>query len=537
VAREAAEVTTEGMLDWSTMHPRRDEYDFRSFDALIQFAATHNQTVHGHALVSPDDLPSWLDAVARRRELRDILTAHITTLVHRHRGQIAAWTVVDRPLSDTGGRRRSLWQVRLGPSYVRNAFRAAASADPNAKLYLADYDIVGENPNKTTRFYRLVRELRDSGVPVHGVKVQLRPAVRIGPDGVPFASWSPDTVRRHLGRLRDLGLDIAITVEVRLPEHAGSDVLEVQARTYAEATRIAQQVTAVRSMTIWGASDGLSSVSELFPGTTAATPFTSDLAPKPAYHALRRVLLDSAPVPRPHPGGAPSAVRQALATTPAVAPQSTAAEPVTIEELTLGGRDLSAALATRGRIAAPPIATARPIELFGLPDLQQIDIETGTDTAEFYQLVVALREASIARNRTVALVERADGRRYVVTLGRHGGYLNPAAPDSPAWQYLLEAYRELGESIGSPPPFIRVLVHSEAHRPERTQPALADQELLRQAPGQASAVLVRREGAPIRYRVATKDAPLDARNLRAGSRLPRRVRSQPPRSGPGTGHS
>ena len=537
VAREAAEVTTEGMLGWSTMHPRRDEYDFRSFDALIQFAATHNQTVHGHALVSPDDLPSWLDADTRRRELRDILTAHITTLVHRYRGQIAAWTVVDRPLSDTGGRRRSLWQVRLGPSYVRNAFRAAASADPDAKLYLADYDIVGENPNKTTRFYRLVRELRDSGVPVHGVEVQLRPAVRIGPDGVPFASWSPDTVRRHLGRLRDLGLDIAITVEVRLPEHAGSDVLEVQARTYAEATRIAQQVTAVRSMTIWGASDGLSSVSEHFPGTTAATPFTSDLAPKPAYHALRQVLLDSAPVPGPPPGGAPSAVRQALATTPAVAPQSTAAERVTIEELTLGGRDLSAAPATPGRIAAPPIATARPIELFGLPDLQQIDIETGTDTAEFYQLVVALREASIARNRTLALVERADGRRYVVTLGRHGGYLNPAAPDSPAWQYLLEAYRELGESIGSPPPFIRVLVHSEAHRPERTQPALADQELLLQAPGQASAVLVRREGAPIRYRVAAKEAPLDPGDLRVGSRLRRRVRFRPPTSGPGTGQS
>ena len=190
-------------------------------------------TVHGHALVSPDDLPSWLNAATQRRELRDILTAHVTTLVHRHRGQIAAWTVVDRPLSDTGGRRRSLWQVRLGPSHIRNAFQAAASADPNAKLYLADYDIAGENPAKTTRFYRLVRELRDSGVPVHGVEVQLRPAVRIGPDGMPFASWSPDTVRRHLGRLRDLGLDIAITVEVRLPEQAGPDVLEVQARTYA----------------------------------------------------------------------------------------------------------------------------------------------------------------------------------------------------------------------------------------------------------------------------------------------------------------
>ena len=235
-------------------------------------------------------------------------------------------------------------------------------------------------------------------------------------------------------------------------------------------------------MTIWGASDGLSSVSERFPGTTAATPFTSDLAPKPAYHAMRQVLLDSAPVPGPPPGGTPSAVRQALATTPAVAPQSTAAEPVTIEELTLGGRDLPAAPAAPGRVAVPPIATARPIELFGLPDLQQIDIEAGTDTAEFYQLIVALREASIARNRTVALVERADGRRYVVTLGRRGGYLNPAAPDSPAWQHSPR---------GVPPAGRKHLVATAVHQgagaqrsasAEGTQPALADQELLRPGP-------------------------------------------------------
>ena len=501
VAREASEVTTEDALAWSTVRPDEQHLVLDKLEGVVSFARQHGLPVHAHALISPDDLPEWLMTGGHSPpELASILRGHVTDLVAAYRDRIRRWTVVDQALSDTGALRNSLWRVRLGRHYISDAFHAAAAADPSAVLYLTDHDVAGENPEKTEQFFQLVSTLRRESAPLHGVGVQLRLAVRAGPDGVPFVDWSPAAVRVNLRRLAAMGLDVAIAgVDVRLPAQPSAADLSVQAEAYAEVVRIGQDVEAVRSLTIWGVSDRYSSASSRFPGTGSATPFRADLTPKPALAAMLEALrMDTQ---------TPSRIRSALATTPANLSALSA-----VEELTLAV-PLAGVPAPPPSTAVPVLATALPTDIAGLPDLQSVDFEHGTESSAFAEVVRLVRDESVRLERLVAVLERTDGRRFVAALGRRAGALNPPSEDSPGGGRQRAAYAALGLT-GEQPPFVKVLMYSGAHLAGADRPSETSLDLLMRTPGQDSAILVRRDGPPLRYRIEATAAPLDAADLR-----------------------
>ena len=58
----------------------------------------------------------------------------------------------------------------IGPEYIEMAFRWAHEADPGALLFYNDYRET--DPVKRGKILRLVRELKQKGVPIHGVGMQ-----------------------------------------------------------------------------------------------------------------------------------------------------------------------------------------------------------------------------------------------------------------------------------------------------------------------------------------------------------------------------
>ena len=167
-------------MKWEALEPEPGVYDYAAADRLVQFARANNQKVRGHMLVWHNQNPAWLTEDAYTpAQLREILRKHVIETARHFRGKIWHWDVVNEIFNDDGTWRDTIWYRNLGPGYVADAFRWAHRADPNARLYLNDYNNEGLSP-KSDAYYALVKQLKAEGVPVQGYGVQGHLAVQYG---------------------------------------------------------------------------------------------------------------------------------------------------------------------------------------------------------------------------------------------------------------------------------------------------------------------------------------------------------------------
>ena len=275
-------LTPENEMKWDVVEPQRGGFDFSAPDAIANFAVEHGQTVHGHTLAWHQQNPAWLTAGGfTRPELIDILTNHIATVVGRYRGVVSMWDVVNEAIGDNALVRPSVWTTGIGADAYDLAFFAARAADPNAKLYINDYNIEGPS-SKSDALYALVSGMVTRGVPVDGVGFQTHRT--LGSINVPG-------LRSQFDRYAALGLDVAITeLDVRIPVPATATDLAAQAATYAVARDACLAAPNCRSITTWGFTDKHSWIPYFFTGLGAALPWDASLAPKPAYDVIAPLL-------------------------------------------------------------------------------------------------------------------------------------------------------------------------------------------------------------------------------------------------------
>ena len=280
--RECSVLTPENDMKWGPIHPTPDGYDFSRADAIVQFARSHGMAVHGHTLVWHNQNPQWLAPAAVAREAAmGILREHIAAVAGRYADTAAIWDVVNEAVADDGTLRRTLWLERIGPDYLDIAFRAAAEAAPHAKLVYNDYAAEALNP-KSDGIYRLLRELLDSGVPLHGVGFQCH----LTDQGVDLERFA-----QNLRRFADLGLELYVTeMDVRLPLPTTPELLERQAAIYRGVLETCLTFPSFRGFQTWGITDRHSWIPRRFAGTGAALPFDEQYRPKPAYTALHECL-------------------------------------------------------------------------------------------------------------------------------------------------------------------------------------------------------------------------------------------------------
>lgn len=285
---EFSSLTPENQLKWEYVHPQPDVYAFDAADDIVDYAEEHGMAVRGHTLVWHSQNPAWLENGGYSDdELREILHEHITTVVGRYAGRIDHWDVANEIFDETGSLRteENIWLRELGPGIVADAFRWAHEADPDALLFLNDYDAETVNP-KTDAYLALVEELLAEGVPVHGFGAQAHLSLEHDSPG--------DGLRQNLQRFADLGLATAITeADVRI-ELAGSRAtpadLQRQAAYYTDLVAGCLAVEGCDSITLWGFTDRYSWVPSWFTGMGAATVLTEDYERKPAYDAVAAAL-------------------------------------------------------------------------------------------------------------------------------------------------------------------------------------------------------------------------------------------------------
>lgn len=289
LVREFTTIVPEYEMKFADLHPAPNRYTFAAADELVAFARRHQSSLRGHALIWHRSLPEWLLQGAFPREaLLGVMQEHIRTVVGRYRGQVPIWDVVNEAIADTIDNpqspwRNTLWWRAIGPEYVEAAFRFAHAADPAARLFYNDYGGEGLGP-KSDAIYHMLKLLRDRGVPVHGVGLQMHVDIAAPPD--------PDAVTANIQRLADLGLEVQITeMDVSLKNSMGSfeERFSAQAAIYQQMLQVCLNAPNCTAFVVWGLSDRQSWLRE---ESAEDAPLLFDRAyrPKLAYEALRDLL-------------------------------------------------------------------------------------------------------------------------------------------------------------------------------------------------------------------------------------------------------
>lgn len=289
-------ITPMNALKWASLRYDESKFDFSGADEIIEFAEENGKRLHGHALLWYHANPSWLDQITSPGKLEKLLNEHIETVVGRYAGRIATWDVVNEvvshdPLSE-GKWRAGVWYNALGPKHVDIAFKAAAAADPNAKLFINDYDLQDEGPRVAARqkaILSIVRRLQDKNLPIHGVGMQahLYAERRVG----------RENLAAFVAELKSLGLTVAIT-ELDIIDWKLSADIERRDRGVANTAReylgALTEIAQPEFIATWGLNDRYSWIGETFPrnddGKARPLPFDENWQAKPLFDVIKNFL-------------------------------------------------------------------------------------------------------------------------------------------------------------------------------------------------------------------------------------------------------
>ena len=298
ILQQFSSITPENAMKMGPIHPEENRYNWKAADSIIAFAQTNKLKVRGHTLCWHNQTPSWLfkdaegNAVTKEVLLKR-LKDHITSVVTRYKGKIYAWDVVNEAISDKKDEflRNSMWQQVCGDEYIARAFQWAHDADPDAILFYNDYNEIGAV--KREKIYRLVKCLKDKGIPIGGVGLQGHWAVN---------EPSKEQLDSTLKKFSDLGLKIQITeldISVYPKEHDARERKPEDANTTFSTEREQKQLAVykmcfdlfrkyrnvISGVTFWNISDRHSWLDNFPVQNRKDYPllFDNDLTPKKAY--------------------------------------------------------------------------------------------------------------------------------------------------------------------------------------------------------------------------------------------------------------
>ena len=283
LARHFDYVTAEYEMKWDPVERTPGVYSFAGADAIVAYAEQNGMRVKGHTLLWHGALPDWVKALSPS-DLQAAVEDHIRTVVGRYRGRIAVWDVVNEVVADGGsGLRDTVFLQKLGDGYLELAFRVAHEADPDAILTYNEYGAEGLGA-KSDQVYALVRRLKERGVPIGGVGLQMHVAAQSRPPSADIAA--------NMRRLAELGLVVNISeMDVRIKDVAGdqSTRLTVQRREYQDIVALCVAEPACQAVTFWGFTDLYSWIDTFF-GPDDPLLFDEAYAAKPAFFGVQDAL-------------------------------------------------------------------------------------------------------------------------------------------------------------------------------------------------------------------------------------------------------
>lgn len=278
------------------VQPSRDQWDWSLTDEVLTLALADNQKIIGGPLVYDNaTAPAWLmfdhaDCGAwAPAEVEGILRTYIQTVATRFGKQVAAWEVVNEPLTSGD----NCWRRLLGDHYIDRAFRYAHEADPDAVLMLNEaFGRAGVDRGTADQFLALGKQLKAAGVPIDAVGIQMHLSAEI------LRPTYPQEFQYFLDLARKIGVEVWITemdVYQGPPSHFPNS-LDIQKQIYKTVAQICLQSTLCTRLILWGISDRYTWLAHLS-GNNFIDPqpllFDAQFQKKPAYFGVLDALREA----------------------------------------------------------------------------------------------------------------------------------------------------------------------------------------------------------------------------------------------------
>jgi len=284
LAHEFGQLTPANGQKWMYSEPLPGVFNYTYGSIVPAIAASNHQLLRCHTLVWHSQLPAWVEnGNFTQTSLTAVIERHVTNLVTKFKGRCYAWDVVNEALNEDGTFRDSVFLRVLGQEFIRTAFRAAAKADPHAKLYYNDYNLEGVNAKTESVRENIIKYLRADNLKIDGVGLQSHLIVGQTP--------TLDDQIENLKRFERLSVETAYTeVDIRLDLPQTEEQLAQQKVDYRTAVGACTQVKSCVGITVWDFYDPYSWVPGVFDGQGAATLYFANFTKHPAYYGVVEAL-------------------------------------------------------------------------------------------------------------------------------------------------------------------------------------------------------------------------------------------------------
>jgi GH35 family endo-1,4-beta-xylanase len=269
---------TENALKWHDMERQRGKVNYGVVDTVLAWTEEHDIPLRGHCLFwgIPGRVQNWLKQLDDD-DLRGALKKRATTVARRYRGRFAEFDLNNEMMH------ANYYADRLGPGITKEMANWFKEADPDARLFVNDYDVL--TGKRLEDYIRHIRGLLEQGVPLAGIGVQ---------GHLHGESFDPKALHHALDELAKIGLPIRVT-EFNMPGQRSAfrrrrdlkltaEQEQAKAKALTDYYRICFSHPAVEGILMWGFWEGANWIRQ-------SSLYRRDWTPTPAAQAYRDLVF------------------------------------------------------------------------------------------------------------------------------------------------------------------------------------------------------------------------------------------------------
>ncbi len=225
---------------WSGIEPVHRQLNYAPFENTLSWFNKVGWDMRAHTLLwggnnSTDYhcIPQWVMSLSSSpKAMYDTCKMRVIREVTRYKGMVKEYDVLNEPTH------ANYLQKQVGDSINWNCFKWAHEADPDARLFINDYNII-EWQDQTDNFVALVKKMLQKGAPIIGIGAQCH----IG------SSVDIPNFKKRFDQLGQFGLPIKVTEF----DMAAKSLSQVQyAAEISKMMRLAFSHPAIEGFIFWG---------------------------------------------------------------------------------------------------------------------------------------------------------------------------------------------------------------------------------------------------------------------------------------------